>query len=249
MVLVWIREITWEIEKMTIDIDVNFDFRYDTPINKDIDAYSKTLKKYHRKLWSKSLPDGSEFILEEKGYLYHRSQLGEFYLGSDAITHSYKNTKRLSKIAAKVPDVAENIFNQGCKIAAYTLFPSKQVNGKMTINQARGVNAKIKDRFDLTLECIRLFYEGEATPLTDTFNRYENFFTLFNDFKGYINFFLFQDLVNEDISSVKFHLPFDGFSGSPLPQSVDEYLEYAKNTEIFLRARSKRIFNSLVNSD
>ena len=46
--------------------DVNFDFRRDTPINKDPDAYSKTLKTYHRKLWSKLLPDGSEFTLEEK---------------------------------------------------------------------------------------------------------------------------------------------------------------------------------------
>lgn len=233
---------------MATVIDVNFDFRRDTPLNKDPDAYSKTLKTYHRKLWSKLLPDGSEFTLEEKGYLYHRSQLGEFYLGSDAITNSYKNTKRLSTIVAKVPEVAENLFNQGCKIAAYTIFPSRKVNGKRSINQARGFNAKIKDRFDLTLECIRLFYEGETTPLTDAFNRYENFFSLFADFKGYVEFFLFQDLVGEDFSSVKFHLPFDGFSGSPLPKSVDEYLEYAKNTEIFLKARSQRILNGFVES-
>jgi hypothetical protein len=233
---------------MATVIDVNFDFRRDTPLNKDPDAYSKTLKTYHRKLWSKLLPDGSEFTLEEKGYLYHRSQLGEFYLGSDAITHSYKNTKSLSTMIAKVPEVAENLFKQGCKIAAYTIFPSRKVNGKMSINQARGVNAKIKDRFDLTLECIRLFYEGESTPLTDAFNRYENFFSLFADFKGYVEFFLFQDLVGEDFSSVKFHLPFDDFSGSPLPKSVDEYLKYAKNTEIFLKARSQRILNGFVES-
>jgi len=228
---------------MATVIDVNFDFRRDTPLHKDPDAYSKTLKTYHRKLWSKLLPDGSEFTLEEKGYLYHRSQLGEFYLGSDAITHSYKNTKSLSTIVGKVPEVAENLFCQGCKIAAYTIFPSRKVNGKMSINQARGANAKIKDRFDLTLECIRLFYEGKNTPLTDAFNRYENFFSFFADFRGYVEFFLFQDLVGEDFSSVKFHLPFDGFSGSPLPKNVDEYLKYAKNTEMFLQARSQRILD------
>lgn len=233
---------------MFTDIDVNYNFRRDTPKNKDIDAYSKTLKKYHKKLWSKPLPDGTEFTLEEKGYLYHRSHWGEFYLGSDAISHSYKNTKRLSAIAAKVPRVSENLFNQGCKIAAYTIFPSKQVNRKMTINQARGVNPKIKDRFDLTLECIRLFYEGEYSPLTDTFNRYENFFKLFVDFKGYVEFFLLQDLIDDDFSSIKFHLPFDGFSNSPLPKSVDEYLEYAKNTIIFLNARSQRILNYFTES-
>ena len=224
-------------------IDINFDFRRDTPPNKDPDKYSKTLKKYHRKLWSKPLPDGSEFTLEEKGYLYHRSKLGEFYLGSDAITHSYKNIKRLLTITAKVPEVVENLFIQGNKIAAYTLFPSKQVNSKFTINQARGINAKIGDRFDLTLECIRLFYEGKDSPLTDTFNRYESFFSLFADFKGYVEFFLFQDLVSENFSSVRFHLPFDGFSGSPFPNNVDEYLEYAKNTDIFLKARRQRIID------
>ena len=231
---------------MATIINVNFDFRCDTPLNKDPDAYSKTLKKYHKKLWSKPLPDGSQFTLEEKGYLYHKSRLGEFNLGSDAITHSYKNTKKLSPIVAKVPEIAENLFNQGCKIAAYAIFPSRQINGKMTINQARGINANIKDRFDLTLECIRLFYIGETNPLTDAFKKYENFFSLFEDFKGYVEFFLFQDLIVDDSSSVKFHLPFEGFSGSPLPKSVDEYLEYAKNTEIFLNARSQRISNSIV---
>lgn len=205
-------------------IDIDFDFRRDTPPNKDVDACSKTLKAYHRKLWSKLLPDGLKFTLEEKEYLYHKSHLGEFFLGSDAITHSYKGTKRLLTITAKVPETVENLFIQGNKIAAYTLFPSKQVNRKFTINQARGVNAKIGDRFDLTLECIRLFYEGEDSPLTDAFNRYESFFSLFADFKGYVEFFLFQDLVSEDFSSVRFHLPFDGFSGSPFPNNVDEYL-------------------------
>ncbi|MBF0233625.1 MAG: hypothetical protein HQK65_11380, partial [Desulfamplus sp.] len=197
---------------MTTIVDTNFDFRNDTPINKDPDIYNNTLKIYHKMLWSKLLPGGSEFTLEEKKYLYHKSQLGEFYLGSDAITHSYKNAKSLSTIVGKIPDVAEILFNQGCKIAAYTIFPSKKINGKMTINQARGVNPKIKDRFDLTLECIRLFYEGEPNPLTDVFNRYDNFFSLFENFKGYVEFFLFQDLVGKDFSSIKFHLPFDGFS-------------------------------------
>jgi len=229
---------------MTIVIDINFDVRRDTPPNKDPDAFSKTLKAYHKQLWSKPLQDGSVFNLEEKGYLCHRLESGELYLGSDAITHSYKSTRSLVEIVAKVPDIAENLFDEGCKIAAYTIFPSKKINGKMSINQARGINPRIRDRFDLTLECIRLFYEEEMTPLTDTFNRYESFFRLFVDFKEYIDFFLFQDLVNEDYSSVKFHLPFNGFSTPPLPGSVDEYLEYAKNTEVFLQARGQRILKS-----
>jgi hypothetical protein len=44
-------------------------------------------------LWSKPLPNGKIFELQDnkKGvYLYHQSELGEFSLGSDAITQSIK---------------------------------------------------------------------------------------------------------------------------------------------------------------
>ena len=49
----------------------------------------------------------------------------------------------------------------------------------MTINGARGVNHKIQDRFDLTLECIKRFYIEEDSPLTEVFKRYSQFFNLF----------------------------------------------------------------------
>lgn len=226
---------------MSIEIDINFDFRSDTPPDKDPDSYSKTLKAYHKQLWTKPLPVGPVFTLEEKYYLRHQSELGEFYLGSDAITHSYKHVTSMSPIVSQFPDVVDHLFSLGCTIGAYTVFPSVQVDRKMTINQARGVNPRIKDRFDLTLECIRLFYAGMKSPLTEVFQRYDDFFALFKDFKGYVDFFLFQDMVADDYASVKFHLPFVGFDDSPLPNSVDAYLEYAKNTEKFIKARSQRM--------
>ena len=43
----------------------------------------------------------------------------------------------------------------------------------MTINGSRSLNRNIKDRFDLTLECIRLSYKNEINPLYDTLNRYK----------------------------------------------------------------------------
>ena len=84
------------------------------------------------------------------------------------------------------------------------LFPGKQIDGKPTINQERGRNSQIADRLDLTLECIRLHYLGETSPLAETLARYGNFFALFEDFNGYTDFFLLQDLVSEDSSTVKF---------------------------------------------
>ena len=55
----------------------------------------------------------------------------------------------------------------------------------------KGGNLK---NFDLTLECIRLFYENKESPLSFVFQRYIEFFNLFCDFKGYVDFFLLQDL-------------------------------------------------------
>ena len=81
----------------------------------------------------------------------------------------------------------------------------------MTINAARGVNSKIQDRFDLTLECIRRLYVQEESPLTVTLERYTSFFNLFQDFKGYIDFFLLHDLVNKDYSKILYWHPFVNF--------------------------------------
>jgi hypothetical protein len=55
----------------------------------DPDSTSPTLRAYHKILWSKPLPNGKTFELFEKSgvYLHHKSALGEFFLGSDAITH------------------------------------------------------------------------------------------------------------------------------------------------------------------
>ena len=61
----------------------------DTPEGKDPDSYSATLRKYHQILWSKKLPNGMIFDLdvETRQLLHHKSELGEFFLSSDAVGH------------------------------------------------------------------------------------------------------------------------------------------------------------------
>ena len=114
----------------------------------------------------------------------------------------------------------------------------------MTINGARGINHKIQDRFDLTLECIRRFYLKENSPLSDALERYSQFFSLFQDFKGYVDFFLFQDLVEENYLAIKFLLPFNGFDYPPLPNNVEAYQAYKNNMMGFVRSRNQRMLNS-----
>ena len=223
-------------------IDIKFNF-YSDAKGGDPDSTSKTLRQYHKTLWSKPLPNGQQFDLtdNEKGvYLYHKSELGEFILGSDAITHSYKNQKRKQWLIKQIPNEVDELFDIGSTIGAYIVFPKNKIDNEFTINQARGVNNLIDDRFDLTLECIRLFYLGQESPLYDTFLRYKDFFDLFGNFKGYIQFFLLDDLVDTN-QKIKFYLPFDNFKNKPTFVDIDEYLVYKRGVIDFIESRNRRI--------
>jgi len=229
-------------------VDITFNVYSDTPIGKDPDSYSSTLRNYHKFLWSKTLPNGVHFHLADSfpKVLYHQSHLGEFFLSSDSIGHTYRNVKSMSHIISQIqPAEIQSFFNLCSTIAGYVIFPAKRIDNKMTINGARGINHNIKDRFDLTLECIRMYYQKEMNPLTDALERYSSFFDLFKSFKGYVDFFLLQDLVEGDYSSIQFFLPFTRFSNQPLPNSIDEYQLYKKNMTNFLVARNQRILECL----
>ena len=229
------------------NIDIAFDVYSDTPKGKDPDSYSSTLRKFHKLLWSKALTSGEKFELNDNfsKLLYHKSELGEFFMSSDSIGHTYSKVKSMSCIVNQIPsDEIKSFFSICSTIGAYIIFPSKKVDNKMTINAARGMNKNIKDRFDLTLECIRLFYKNEFNPLSDTLNRYSNFFSLFKDFQGYVDFFLLQDLVLEDYSSIKFFIPFNGFDNSPLPNNVENYQLYKRSMIDFITKRNQRMLNN-----
>jgi hypothetical protein len=225
-------------------IDISFDVRTDSN-GKDPDYGSGTLRQYHRLLWSKNLPSGRLFDLDnsyENVYLKHKSDLGEFYLASDSITHTYYKWKRMQHIIQQIPkDGLLYFYNIAHTIGGYIILPSNRYNGTNTLNQERGMNRRINDRIDLTLECIRRYYNDETSPLYETIKRYHDFFMLFSDFRGYCEFFLLQDLVQDDGTKIKSFLPFDGFINNPLPNSTEEYKVYMNNNIEFLCKRNSRI--------
>lgn len=231
------------------EIDIEFKFYVDTPPRKDPDSHSPTLRRYHKMLWSKGLPNGCKFELIDthpKSYLYHKSDLGEFFLSSDSITHSYRAIKRIAHIIEQIPaEIVSALREYGSTIGAYIIFPGNRIENQMTINGARGCNSKIIDRFDITLECIRRHYEKLENPLSAALMRYGDFFDLFSDFRGYVDFFFLQDLVTSDYSTVRFHLPYECFDDCPLPKSKEEYLRYQESTLNFVKSRAKRMKESL----
>jgi len=187
-------------------IDTSFDFRTDTPAGKDPDTHSQTLRRYHKLLWSKRLPNGRYFELADtvRGvYLHHRSELGEFFLSSDSVIPTFTRWPSLKHVTGLFSDEENEAFRAiGYTLGGMMVFPGNRIDGKWTVNQARGCLRKISDRLDLTLECIRRYYVGHPSPLEETLARYSDFFALFKSFSGYVDFFMLQDLVTGNCSAV-----------------------------------------------
>jgi hypothetical protein len=224
-------------------IDTAFDFRSDTPPGRDPDAKSPTLRQCHKRLWSKPLPSGVVFDLVDTTpgvYLHHRSQLGEFWLASDTVIPDFKKDARVSRFVDQIPRELATFIGITYTIGGMMVFPGNQIGRQMTINGARGCHPRIKDRFDFTVECIRRHDLSETSPLSAPLERYADYFRLFGDFRGYVEFFLLQDLVNADCSAVKFFSRFDDFN-SPVPNTVATYLDYRELAIGFVAARNERI--------
>jgi len=225
-------------------IDTSFDFRTDAS-GKDPDAYSPTLRQYHRLLWSKPLPNGRSFELSDTklgAYLHHQSELGEFFLSSDSVIPTFTRWNSMKHITGLFPEEENEAFRTiGYTIGGMMIFPANRVDGKHTINVMRGFTRQIADRFDLTLECIRRHYLGQSSPLGETLLRYRDFFALFDDFSGYVDFFVLQDLVADDRSTVNFFMPFDDFNSPSTPKDRDAYEEYRRRSIGFVEVRNRRI--------
>lgn len=225
-------------------IDDNFDIRSDSQ-GGDPDKHSNTLHGYHLLLWSKPLPDGQVLQLEDArpdDYLRHNSDLGEFFLSSDQIIHTFDYYESMRHLVTQIPQAERDHFAyRGSTVGGTILFPSRQVAGKYTINQARGTHPRLRDRFDLTLECIRRHYEGGESPLSEVLERYATFFALFDDFRGYVEFWLLQDLVDRDLAEVRFFTDWKDFSDPPVPRTLEEYLAYREQVLSFVDARNARI--------
>lgn len=233
-----------------LPIDVTFDFRSDTPPGRDPDVLSPRLRAYHKLLWSKPLPNGVVFQLDDTTsnvYLHHRSAMGEYFLSSDSVIPTFRKDSSVARFRDQMSaDELDDFLRISYTIGGMMVFPGNRIDGRATINGARGLHPRIKDRFDLTVECIRRHYSNEPSPLSETLARYSRFFELFRDFSGYVEFFLLADLVTEDLAAVRFFTPFEGFTSSPLPDSLESYRAYKKRAIEFIQARNRRILESSV---
>ncbi|KRE78237.1 DUF6994 family protein [Arthrobacter sp. Soil763] len=225
------------------DFDVDYNFFDDTPEGKDPDSHSRTLRRYHQLLWSKPLPDGRPFELHAGRalfpYLVYEADGTRIVLGSDTIATRHR--KKLHHLYSQLPDEVNDAFLQrSYTICGFMIFPVSQGS----LNQNRGTHPRIQDRWDLTLEAIRRFYEGGTSPLTSTMDRHADFFELFGSFAGYIEHFHLEDFVNAD-GAVRFLLPFEDFESPALPSDLPTYARYRLDSLKLFEARRLRILKAI----
>ena len=239
------------------DIDPTFDFTSDTPhfwdnywsgdsilghAFADPDSESKTMQLYHQLLYSRVLPNGERMDLTAGGKAEYLSWR-DMCFSSDSIIVSFRYKKYRNMLVQFIDSVEEwQTFIEKYVKASYTLggeiiFPKRRGG----INQSRGCNPKICDRWDLTLECIRKYYSNEESPLTSVLTEDKAFFDLFVDFKGYVDYFFLQDCVTDDCKSVDFWLESDNFKDYPFPKSKEEYYLWIKRELEFVKKRNTRI--------
>ena len=239
-------------------IDANADFTMDVPgfwenlwdsdlgeitNRNDPDAKSRRLKLYHKILWSRPLPNGERMDLEydysSGGYLKWK----DIRLSSDSIAVDLKCRcegllrSTFSNLDNEYRMMVEEFYHRTYTIGGMILFPKH----RNSINQCRGCNQSIMDRWDLTLECIRRFYSEEESPLSWCLEQDRGFFELFVDFKGYVEYFLLQDCVTDDCSKVKMWLDTPLFISYPLPGNKRDYLSWRNCNLEFVSKRNARI--------
>ena len=232
--------------------DMTFDYKTDKPARTrpDADRDSPQLRADHELLWTKELRNGDLFepeapAVRRKGYLIFTNPTSEemHWYGSDAITNSYTRwlrPKTLVKAIAGLDDGQRaRYLNPPYTIGSSMIWPVRKRH-PYTMNRAR-VRRQIADRMDLTLECIRLHYAGEQwSPLAEVIKNYEDFFALFRDFQGFVEFFHFQDLLTRD-GKVDFFLPLGDFKRHGAPASTPEYVEYREKVLEFIEKRNDRM--------
>ncbi len=220
------------------------------PAGEDADRCSSLLRRAHQQLWSKRLPKGQDLELGPDLEVAKPGHVRGLQLSSDTIasTHQRYRQRGIDVLWETLPPEERMRYDRGFyTIGGFIVFPRRPGS----LNQRRGTLCEIDDRFDLTLECIRLYYEGLTTgdrnPLGDGLLADKDFFDLFGrgaeGFTSYVEFFHLGGLVED--GHVRWFDEQDvddwAFTASPLPKTLDAYVRYLDNVLAFVHSRNGAI--------
>ena len=184
---------------------------------RDPDSWHVGLRESHQLLVSRPLPNGDQWTFEPVRGWYLKNlepsenEPDEWSLGSDNFATTHTNS--LPDFAAAIPGYANGHVHEFCTIGGYIVFPNglahtrptTQRARRWTLNQARGCDRQVSDRFDLTLEAIRLYFAGitvrAENPLGDVMDAYGWFFDCFGQgsegFEAYVDYFFLDPFIAE----------------------------------------------------
>jgi len=222
----------------------------DLPEGEDADRWSSLLRRAHQQLWSKRLPTGQDLQLGHNLEVVRPDGVRGLQLSSDTIasTHHRYRHRGIDRFWEALSSEERERYDRGFyTIGGFIVFPRRPGS----VNQRRGTSGEIDDRFDLTLECIRLFYGGLITsdrnPLGDVLLADKNFFDLFGagaaGFTSYVEFFHLGGLIED--GRVRWFDEHDAgdraFVAWPLPKTLDAYVRYLENVLAFVESRNGAI--------
>ena len=245
----------------------------------DPDQKSKKLYRLHEFLCNLQ---GLKMSISENNYCELVTDDKKIRLSSDSIMsiywhwsgkgYPYKNMQEIiEKISSElqreneynkhdnpIKEFIKSYLQKANTIGGFVVFPKHYLP---TVNTERGRSGKIRDRFDLTLECIRRayqygdFYCEDDNPLFGLPEEDKEFFRMFGSFENYIRFFCLDDWVDKKYTAVRDlmsengekPLPKEGWSKEILPCDYEEKKQVAKwwtfyeNIMNRLDARNKQI--------
>ncbi len=236
------------------DINIHLDFTKDSVKNNikgDPDIFNNTLRIYQKELYSREklcLDFGNRMDYD---YLIYKEKNIRF--ASDCIINMNEMYKEYKETHEKYFSICSNYYK---KLYQEYLDTARTIGGEIifpkhrySINQCRGVYRQIKDRFDLTLECIKRFYEHiQPNPLEKILLMDKEFFGLFGTgvrgFEKYVNFFFLDDLVKDGKVDFFFGTYNDDiFNHSPFAWKQAEWEQLLEKQMVFLEKRNKAIEN------
>jgi len=214
---------------------------------------SETLRKYHRLLWNRELPNGQLMELEWGGsdnrlFLWNGMKFASEYLTTAFIGRWSDSPFQgvLDAVVDSTPDYrsyVEGYLHDFNTIGGFVILPVQLIGLRRVFTMKS--RKPLHGRWDLMLECIRRHYAGEDNLLSDACRRDIEFLNLFVDFEGYVQFFYLQDCLDSATGKVKFWIGDGDLRNDTLPRDVEEYRKWIEAQREFVKARNIRIEKAL----
>ena len=174
-------------------------------------------------------------------YLHHRSDLGDFQLSSDAVIATFIRYAATARVIGQVPQAEHDEFDRlGYTMGGMMVFPGNKVDGKLTLNAARGFNRKISDGWTSPWSASDAT-TGTRTARSARTSAVRRLLRPVRGLPGLRRLLPAADLASADYETVRFFMPFNDFDPAVIPRDLHTYLEFRRLSIEFTEARNRRI--------